>query len=191
MLASLLILSNLCNYSRPHAPTVGNTEMISCAITAPDSFRCQPFWKTDAHLHADTYSPQKWAEPVPPGLSQKLYLSGQRSKTRLSIERKGLRPSAIPFWDTMPRRVPDGTPIRVISGVPPPSPSEARDRAAPRRPSSQRPGARPDRRASSRRTRCGRGAGPRPRCSSCSAGAVAHAGRARFTGMLETRTWVN
>ena len=116
MLASLLILSNLCNYSRPHAPTVGNTEMISCAITAPDSFRCQPFWKTDAHLHADTYSPQKWAEPVPPGLSQKLYLSGQRSKTRLSIERKGLRPSAIPFWDTMPRRVPDGTPIRVISG---------------------------------------------------------------------------
>src|ERR1039458_7044621 len=48
-----------------------------------------------------------------------------------------------------------------------------------------------DRRASSRRTRCGRGAGPRPRCSSCSAGAVAHAGRARFTGMLETRTWVN
>jgi hypothetical protein len=96
-------------------------------------------------------------------LSQKDYLSGQRSKTRLSIERKGLRPSAIPFWDTMPRRVPDGTPIRVISGVPPPSPSEARDRAAPRRPSSQRPGARPDRRASSRRTRSGRGAAPEPR----------------------------
>jgi hypothetical protein len=69
-------------------------------------------------------------------LSRNLYLSGQRSKTRLSIERKGLRPSAIPFWDTMPRRVPDGTPIRVISGVPPPLPSEARDRAAPRRPSS-------------------------------------------------------
>ena len=96
----------------------------------------QAFWKADAHLHAGTYSPQKWAEPGPRWLSQNLYLSGQRSKTRLSIERKGLRPSAIPFWDTMPRRVPDGTPIRVISGVPPPLPSEARDRAAPRRPSS-------------------------------------------------------
>ena len=35
-------------------------------------------------------------------LSQKDYLSGQRSKTRLSIERKGLRPSAIRFWDTTP-----------------------------------------------------------------------------------------
>jgi hypothetical protein len=91
---------------------------------------CHAFWKADAHWS------QKVSPTCAPLLSQNLYLSGQRSKTRLSIERKGLRPSAIPFWDTMPRRVPDGTPIRVISGVPPPLPSEARDRAAPRRPSS-------------------------------------------------------
>jgi hypothetical protein len=51
------------------------------------------------------------AIPAPwPMLSQNLYLSGQCSKTRLSIDRKGFRSSAIPFRDTMSRLVPNGTP---------------------------------------------------------------------------------
>ena len=43
-------------------------------------------------------------------LSRNLYLSGQRSKTRLSTETKGLRPSATPLRDTAPRSAPDGVP---------------------------------------------------------------------------------
>ena len=119
----------------------------------------RPFWKADAHLRADAYFPQKGGRTCAPWLSQKLYLSGQRSKTRLSIDRKGLRSSAGPFWDTAPRPVPDGTPFRTFSRGSAHSQRPSRHVIARRRRlDGHRVGAPPNRRARSRRTRCGRGA---------------------------------